>query len=102
MKGLYVLKEKRIYKRELPLWGSLLAAVWLAGCITLLALWCQPNALRTVLAGFKAQPLLIVFERPPHWTIAAGLRLPVPECLLQRGAGEFLRLRTVPCQPGQN
>ena len=50
MKGLYVLKEKRIYKRELPLWGSLLAAVLLAGCITLLALWCQPNALRTVLA----------------------------------------------------
>ena len=29
MKGLYVLKEKRIYKRELPLWGSLLAAVLL-------------------------------------------------------------------------
>ena len=34
MKGLYVLKEERIYKRELPLWGSLLAAVLLAGCIT--------------------------------------------------------------------
>ena len=27
MKGLYVLKEKRIYKRELPLWGSLLACL---------------------------------------------------------------------------
>ena len=65
MKGLYVLKEKRIYKRELPLWGSLLAAVLLAGCITLLALWCQPNALRTVLAGFKAQPLLIVLNALP-------------------------------------
>ena len=65
MKGLYVLKEKRIYKRELPLWGSLLAAVLLAGCITLLALWCQPNALRTVLAGFKTQPLLIVLNALP-------------------------------------
>ena len=65
MKGLYVLKEKRIYKRELPLWRSLLAAVLLAGCITLLALWCQPNALRTVLAGFKAQPLLIVLNALP-------------------------------------
>ena len=65
MKGLYVLKEKRIYKRELPLWGSLLAAVLLAGCITLLALWCQPNALRTVLAGVKAQPLLIVLNALP-------------------------------------
>lgn len=65
MKGLYVLKEKRIYKRGLPLWGSLLAAVLLAGCITLLALWCQPNALRTVLAGFKAQPLLIVLNALP-------------------------------------
>ena len=65
MKGLYVLKEKRIYKRELPLWGSLLAAVLLAGCITLLALWCQPNALWTVLAGFKAQPLLIVLNALP-------------------------------------
>ena len=65
MKGLYVLKEERIYKRELPLWGSLLAAVLLAGCITLLALWCQPNALRTVLAVFKAQPLLIVLNALP-------------------------------------
>ena len=65
MKGLYVLKEKRIYKRELPLWGSLLAAVLLAGCITLLALWCQPNALRTVLAVFRGQPLLIVLNALP-------------------------------------
>ena len=45
--------------------GSLLAAVLLAGCITLLALWCQPNALRTVLAVFKAQPLLIVLNALP-------------------------------------
>lgn len=59
------MKEKRFHKIELPLWGSFLLAVLLAGCITLLALWCQPNALRTVLAGFKAQPLLIVLNALP-------------------------------------
>lgn len=35
-------------KVRLPLWATLLAAVLLAGAITLLALWCQPNALRSV------------------------------------------------------
>ena len=56
---------KRFPKFRLPLWASLLAAVVLAGCITLLALWCQPNALRVVLAHFKAQPLLIVLNALP-------------------------------------
>ena len=56
---------KRFPKFHLPLWASLLAAVVLAGCITLLALWCQPNALRVVLAHFKAQPLLIVLNALP-------------------------------------
>ena len=37
----------------MPLVLTLLAAVVLAGCITLLALWCQPNALRAVLVIFK-------------------------------------------------
>ena len=55
----------RFSKIQLPWWGSLVAAVLLAGCITLLALWCQPNALRTVLAHFKAQPLLIVLNAMP-------------------------------------
>ena len=41
---------------------ALLAAVLLAGLSTLLALWCQPNALRTVLSGFLRQPLLIVLR----------------------------------------
>ena len=59
------MKEKRFHKIELPLWGSFLLAVLLAGCITLLALWCQPNALRTVLVVFKAQPLLIVLNALP-------------------------------------
>lgn len=35
------------------------------GCITLLALWCQPNALRTVVDIFRAQPLLIVLNALP-------------------------------------
>ena len=57
--------KNRLTKLRLPLWASLLAAVVLAGCITLLALWCQPNALRVVLAHFKAQPLLIVLNALP-------------------------------------
>jgi phosphoglycerol transferase MdoB-like AlkP superfamily enzyme len=44
---------------------ALLAAVLLAGLSTLLALWCQPNALRTVLSGFLRQPLLIVLNALP-------------------------------------
>ena len=59
------MKEKRFHKIELPLWGSFLLAVLLAGCITLLALWCQPNALRSVLAVFRSQPLLIVLNALP-------------------------------------
>lgn len=59
------MKEKRIHKITLPLWGSFLLAVLLAGCITLLALWCQPNALRSVLAVFRTQPLLIVLNALP-------------------------------------
>ena len=59
------MKEKLIHKFTLPLWGSLLLAVLLAGCITLLALWCQPNALRTVLVIFRSQPLLIVLNALP-------------------------------------
>ena len=60
MKGCF-----RFPKKELPLWGAVLAAVLLSGGITLLALWCQPNALRTVLAGFRASPLLIVLNALP-------------------------------------
>ncbi len=44
---------------------ALLAAVLLAGLSTLLALWCQPNALLTVLSGFLHQPLLIVLNALP-------------------------------------
>ena len=55
----------RFPKVRLPLWATLLAAVLLAGAITLLALWCQPNALRSVLAVFRSQPLLIVLNCLP-------------------------------------
>ena len=44
----------RFPKVRLPLWATLLAAVLLAGAITLLALWCQPNALRSVRPGDEA------------------------------------------------
>jgi len=69
---------KRLKSYSLPLWASLLSAVLLAGCITLLALWCQPNALRGVLAGFKAQPLLIVLNALP-----VGLLLLAFACLFR-------------------
>ena len=52
-------------KVRLPLWATLAAMVALSGCITLLALWCQPNALRTVVDIFRAQPLLIVLNALP-------------------------------------
>ena len=68
----------RFSKFRLPWWGSLLAAVLLSGCITLLALWCQPNALRTVLAHFEAQPLLIVLNAMP-----IGLLVLALTCLLR-------------------
>lgn len=64
------------YRLSTPL--TLLAAVLLAGCVTLLALWCQPNALRVVLAHFKAQPLLIVLNAMP-----IGLLLLALTCLLR-------------------
>lgn len=63
---------------RLPLWATLLAAVLLAGCITLLALWCQPNALRTVVANFRRQPLLIILNAMP-----IGLLLLAVTCLLR-------------------
>ena len=56
---------KKLPKYELPLWMTLAAAVLVSGCITLLALWCQPNALRSVLVIFKSQPLLIVLNAMP-------------------------------------
>ena len=65
-------------KFRLPWWGSLLAAVLVSGCIALLALWCQPNALRSVLAVFWHQPLLIVLNALP-----IGLLVLVGTCLLR-------------------
>lgn len=51
------------YRLSLPM--TLLAAVLLAGGITLLALWCQPNSFRSLLSGFLRQPLLIVLNALP-------------------------------------
>ena len=51
------------YRLSLPL--SVLAAVLLAGGVTLLALWCQPNSFRALLSGFLRQPLLIVLNALP-------------------------------------
>ncbi len=53
----------RVHRLSLPL--SLLAVVLLAGGVTLLALWCQPNALRRVLGIFLQKPVLIVLNALP-------------------------------------
>lgn len=64
------------YRLSLPL--TLVAAVLLSGAITLLALWCQPNSLRSVLAVFRGQPLLIVLNALP-----IGLLVLAFACLLR-------------------
>ena len=61
---------------SLPL--SLLTAALLAGGVTLLALWCQPNSFRSLLSGFLRQPLLIVLNALP-----AGLLLLAAAALLR-------------------
>ena len=65
-------------KVRLPLWATLLSAVLLAGAITLLALWCQPNALRSVLVVFRGQPLLIILNCLP-----VGMLLLIFTCLFR-------------------
>ncbi len=70
--------DKRLFKYRLSLPLTLLTAVLLAGAITLLALWCQPNSLRSVLANFRAQPLLIVLNAMP-----IGLLLLALTCLFR-------------------
>lgn len=50
---------------RLGLLSSFALAVLLAGLITLLCLWIQPNSLRSVVRVFRAQPLLIVLNALP-------------------------------------
>lgn len=69
---------KKLQRFQLPLPLTLLTAVVLAGLITILALWCQPNALRTVAGNLMSQPLLIVLNALP-----AGLLLLLFACLLR-------------------
>ena len=59
------------YRLSLPL--SLLAAAGLAGCITLLALWCQPNAFRGVISNFLHKPVLILLNALPVGLLLLGL-----------------------------
>ena len=57
--------KERFPRTRLPLWAALAAAVLLAGGITLIALWCQPNALRIVAGRLLHQPLLIILNALP-------------------------------------
>lgn len=76
-KGFIVLK-KRLPKFRLSLPLALLAAVLLAGFITLLALWCQPNAFRGVISNFLRKPVLILLNTLPVGLLLLGLA-----CLLR-------------------
>ncbi|MBR3640593.1 MAG: LTA synthase family protein, partial [Oscillibacter sp.] len=49
----------------MPWQASVLAGLLLTGAITALCLWCQPNALRSVVAVLRAQPLLILLNALP-------------------------------------
>lgn len=71
-KGFIVLK-KRLPKFRLSLPLALLAAVLLAGFITLLALWCQPNAFRGVISNFLRKPVLILLNALPVGLLLLGL-----------------------------
>jgi len=58
--------QKRIMSRHrIPGWAAVVLAVPLAGMITILCLWCQPNRLRDVLAIFLHQPILILLNTLP-------------------------------------
>ena len=94
------MKEKLIHKFTLPLWGSLLLAVLLAGCITLLALWCQPNALRTVLVIFQIPASADRAERPAGGAFAADLCVSIQKCLLRRSTGELFSSAPSPFSTG--
>jgi len=68
------LKISRIHARpQLSLPLSALAAVLLSGAITILSLWLQPNAFRTVLSVFRAQPLLIILNALPVGLLVLSL-----------------------------
>ncbi len=64
---------KRLKTFRLPLPLTLLTVVGLTLCITLLALWCQPNALRAVLAGFRGQPMLFLLNTLPIGLLTLAL-----------------------------
>ncbi len=65
--------KTRSPKIQLSLPLSLLAAVLLSGVVTLLALWCQPNAFRGVVANFLQKPVLIPLNALPVGLLLLGL-----------------------------
>ena len=78
MKGSADLKERYVKLKKLTLRQTFLAAVLLAGAVTLLVLWCQPNAFRGMLSGLLRQPLLIVLNALP-----IGLLILAGTCLFR-------------------
>lgn len=65
--------KRRFPKYRMSVPPALLAAVVLAGFITLLALWCQPNAFRGVVSNFLKKPVLILLNALPVGLLLLGL-----------------------------
>ena len=65
--------KKQIHPARMGLFPSLLLAVLLTGAVTMLALWLQPNALRSVLSSFRTSPLLIVLNALPVGLLMVAL-----------------------------
>lgn len=72
------MKARLLKKVQLPLPLTLLAALLLTCGITLLVLWCQPNAFRALLPSLFRQPLLLLLNALP-----IGLLLLAGTCLLR-------------------
>ena len=73
MKGSADLKERYVKLKKLTLRQTFLAAVLLAGAVTLLVLWCQPNAFRGVISNFLRKPVLILLNALPVGLVLLGL-----------------------------
>lgn len=93
---------RRFQKFSLPLWGSLTAAVLLAGGITLLALWCQPQRSALCALRLPGPAAADCAQRPAGGPCAAGFCLFIPKCVLRRGNHEFSRVRPCPSPTDQD
>ena len=68
-----MVQKRRLRPRRIPVWSAAVLGILLAGMITILCLWCQPNRLRDVLGIFLRQPILILLNTLPILLVLACL-----------------------------